>query len=187
MVVTHTRPGMFGCSRIRAREPCFHKCLEGGTYVGNKADPAKGVADRSKQPKIECTGPLCTTKILAAIVCQGPQDIAGLDHLAFGHEQVLERFEYVINDVSTTNVQQEVAIGVGGAVGFRLSLGGDPGYGTAGSCLDRCACGRYEVHAHVDAFRVLGGWRRRALGAIIGIHEDFGCVIERGLQNERRI
>jgi hypothetical protein len=71
----------------------------------------------------------------------------------------LEWFKNIVDGVPTANVQHEVSIGVDCAVGFRLGLGGDPGYGPGGGCLDRCTCGRHEVHPLVDAFWVLRGTR----------------------------
>ena len=185
--MTYAGSWMFSCSRVRAAEPGFHESLEGGTCIRHKADPAITVADRSKKPKIERAGPLRTTHVLASVVSQGTKDIAGLDHLAFGYEQVLERFKNVYDSVSTTDVKRDLGIGVNRAVVLRLGFGSDSGDNPGCGRLDGGTCRRHEVHPLVDAQRVLGGRNRRAHGAIISIHVDFGSVIEWRIQDERRI
>jgi len=143
--------------------------------------------DKRHKPKIERAGSLGAPQVLAAVVGESTEDIAGADHLAFGYEQVLERFENIDDSVLTTNIKKDVGIGVHRSVRLRLDLGRDSGYRPGGGCLDGCTCRRHEVHPLVDAFRVLGGGRRCTHGAIIGIHEDFGSVIERRIQDDRRV
>jgi len=102
-----------------------------------------------------------------------------MDRLPFGYEQALEGFKNIYDTVLIIDGQKDIGIGVHRTVVLCLDLFSDSGYDPGGSCLDGCTCRRHEVHPLVDTFRILGGLRRRAYSAIIGIHEDFRSIIER--------
>ena len=185
--MTHARPRMFSRCCEFSREPCFHESLEGGTCVRNKADSSPTVADKRHKPKIKRAGPLRAPTVLTEIVGQRAEDISGVDHLAFGYEQVLVRLENIDNRVLIINFKNDIGVVVNRAVVLCLGLYINSGYRPRGGCPYGCACGRDEIHPLVDALRVLRGGDCRAYLAVVGIHEDFGSVVERRIQDDRRV